>query len=149
MITSQTIFVVPILLASVYTDLRTGKIKNKLIFSAMISGCLLNYVTGGLAAMASGIKMAAITIAFLYVLFLIGGLGAGDIKLLALIGLLFPDNVILITVLSFLIAGGIAFIRIVGRIIRREKAIVKGETMHFSVPIVMAFVLEVLLKGIR
>ncbi len=148
MITPQMIFVTPILLASVYTDVRTGKIKNKLLITAMILGCLLDYVTGGFAAVVDGVKMAAVIIAFLYVLFLIGGLGAGDIKLLAFIGLVLPGDVILITILSFLVAGGIAVVRIVIRILKKEKALVKGETIHFSVPIAMAFVLEVLLKGV-
>lgn len=147
-ITPQLILIMSVLLRCLYTDMKKGKIENKVILIATLLGIMLNYVTGGFDAVVEGVKMAGIIIALLYALFLIKGLGAGDIKLLSLIGLLFPKHAFMITALSFILAAALALIRIIIRLLKKEKALVRGETIHFSIPIALACILVVIVKEV-
>jgi prepilin peptidase CpaA len=74
------------LLISIYTDLAYRKIFNITIISAIILGAGLNLVTSGI----SGLKYSATGIMigffFLFVIYLLGGVGAGDVKFMAAIG---------------------------------------------------------------
>lgn len=140
----------PVLFRTVYTDLRRGKIENKVVLPAMLIGLIIDYVAGGWNAVFAGVKMGLLITALLYILFIVGGLGAGDIKLLAVIGVLFPDEIISVTVLAFILAGIWSVGMIIIRMIRREKMMLKGETIHFSIPIWVAFITVMILnyKGI-
>ena len=133
------------LLRTVYTDIKSGKIENKVILVSLIIGSLLNYVTGGGEAFVLGIKAAFITLVSLFVLYMIKGIGAGDVKLFTLIGLLFPDNILMMVMVSFIIAGLMSVTKLIKMWVT-DKTIKKGETIHFSIPIAMA-VLLVLVKG--
>lgn len=140
----------PVLFRTVYTDLRRGKIENKVVLPAMLLGMIIDYAAGGWNAVFAGVKMGFLITALLYILFIVGGLGAGDIKLLAVIGVLFPDEIISITVLAFILAGIWSIGMIIIRMIKREKMMLKGETIHFSIPIWVAFITVMILnyKGI-
>lgn len=88
-------------------DLRTGRIPNAITFPAMLAGLGLNtYYTGwrGLQASLLGLGLGVL---LLFIPFALGGMGAGDVKMLAAIGAL---NGHLFTFRAFLysaIAGGI------------------------------------------
>lgn len=129
--------IIPILARAVYTDIKTGKIENKLILTAMILAMMMDYVVGGAGLLISGIKMAVIMVAVLFLLFVVKGLGAGDIKLIGAIGMFFPDMIIRITMVSFILAGIWSIARMLIRILRKKEAVVKGDTIHFSIPIAL------------
>ena len=112
----------------------------------MLIGLIIDYVAGGWNAVFAGVKMGLLIKALLYILFIVGGLGAGDIKLLAVIGVLFPDEIISVTVLAFILAGIWSVGMIIIRMIRREKMMLKGETIHFSIPIAVAFITVMILN---
>ncbi len=133
------VLMVPVLIRAVYTDMRDGKIENRLVLAAFISGVFLVGATGGAAGLFTGVKMAFIMTAALLVLFMIGGLGAGDIKLMAVISLCFPKQCVMMVITAFIIAGVIAIFKMLFRAVKRERIYIRGETIHFSIPILISF----------
>lgn len=141
-----------ILVRTVYTDIKTGKIENKVLLLAIILGMILDYVMGGMGLLISGIKMTVLMTIVLFVLFVVKGIGAGDIKLIAVIGMFFPDKVVRITMASFILAGVWSVGRMMIRKIRKEEVLVKGDTIHFSVPIALGTIVVLcmdLLPGLK
>jgi prepilin peptidase CpaA len=97
------------LLVATYTDLRDGKIYNKLTFPCMIIGFLLNTLFSGFAGSwqsISGVGVAVL-IALGLALCLGPALGGGDVKLIAVIGALRGPQFVLWTALFTALAGGV------------------------------------------
>jgi prepilin peptidase CpaA len=100
------------LTVSVYTDVRWGKIFNKITFPLILAGFLLNSLFFGLEGSLESLKGfgAAIGLALLLTLIAGPGLGGGDIKLLAAIGALCGPQFVLWTSLFSALAGSILFL---------------------------------------
>ncbi|MEY3172105.1 MAG: hypothetical protein RLZZ436_18 [Planctomycetota bacterium] len=98
-------FLAGLMLIAVVTDVLYFKVHNLLTIPLIVSGAVYHTVQTGLPGLLH--SLAAIVVAFgmLIIPFLLGGLGAGDIKLLAGVGAwtLFPD-----TIWIFCIAGLLA-----------------------------------------
>ena len=78
-----------VLAGSVYTDLRWRLIKNWLVFPVLITGPVLRYIDAGLPGLVYGLKGMLAGFFMIFIPYLIvGGLGAGDVKLMAAIGVL-------------------------------------------------------------
>lgn len=75
-----------ILIASSVSDLKEYKIRNPVILVGWLMGLAFRYHQGGLAAAGEGMISIIISILAGWPLFLIRGLGAGDIKLFSVIG---------------------------------------------------------------
>ena len=133
------VLMIPLLIRAVYTDVKTGKIENKLILMGLIMGVLLKYVTGGVTGVLEGLKMAFFITAALFLLFIIGGMGAGDIKLITVLSVIFPEQCVAVVVAAFIIAGIMVVGRMIHRAIRGKRVYIPGETIHFSIPIFLAF----------
>ena len=86
-------------------DLRTGHIPNWLTYSGALAGLTLALWFGGLAGL--GISLAGFAIAFIpsLVLFSLGVLGGGDVKLLAALGALVGYPVIFDILFYSIVAG--------------------------------------------
>ncbi|MBI4212884.1 MAG: prepilin peptidase [Chloroflexi bacterium] len=101
---------------AVYTDTRYGLIPNKLSFPAAGLGFGLNAATAGwdgawVAAQAIGLGVALFLLPFL-----LGGMGAGDVKLLGALGALVgPTNVFETFVLSAMLGGVVGLVVLVRR----------------------------------
>lgn len=97
---------------SVYTDVRCGKIFNKITFPLMLTGLLLNTTFGGLAGSLISLEgfAAAIGLALLLTLVAGPGLGGGDIKLIAAIGALCGPEFVLWTCLFTGLTGSVIFL---------------------------------------
>lgn len=126
-----------LLIRAAYTDLKTGKIENRLIVLGLAAGFACAYAEGGTSRLLTGIKMMCIVIAALFFLFAIKGLGAGDIKLLAMLALFFPEDAVSIIAASFFAGAVIAGGRMLIRAWRREKIYKRKEALNFSVPIAL------------
>ena len=131
---------IPLLVRAIYTDLKNEKIENRLLFVAMLVGTCLFLKVDGLSVVLNGYRMAVIMILALFLLFLIKGLGAGDIKLLAVLSFYYPDYSVRIVVTAFMLAGGFALLKMLYRGIRRERVFVRDETIHFSIPVAVSVV---------
>jgi prepilin peptidase CpaA len=100
------------LITAVYTDVRWGKIFNKLTFPLVLAGFFLNTLflgwQGSLVSL-EGLS-AAIGLALLLTFAAGPGLGGGDIKLIAGIGALCGPQFVLWTCLFSAMAGAVIFL---------------------------------------
>lgn len=93
--------------AASFSDLKTRKIPNKLTFSAMLLGLILNLVFFGLQGLAGSVLGILMGFAA-FILFAIGALKAGDVKLYMAIGALTGWRFCGYTIVYSIIAGGAA-----------------------------------------
>lgn len=91
-----------------YYDIQYRIIPNKLTFPAIIVGLTVRYVLGGLPWLIEGLKGAALGFGLLFAMYVtIGGIGEGDIKLLAAFGALGGPHVAFGSFLTGTIISGI------------------------------------------
>lgn len=92
-----------------YTDLTQKRIPNRLTFPAMAAGLVLNFLLGGIPAFLDGFMGIVVGFSF-FILFALGALKAGDVKLYMAIGALggWRYGLTVMTV-SVLIGGAAAF----------------------------------------
>jgi prepilin peptidase CpaA len=94
------------LLAAACIDLRSRRIPNQLCLVLLISGILLQAAQGGGAGLAAGLAGAAVGFAALIPLHAMGGLGAGDVKLMAAACAWLNLKLALVAVAATLLIGG-------------------------------------------
>ena len=93
--------------AACWVDVRTRRIPNRLTFSAAALGLVTATVAhGGAGAIASAAGLLA-GLAIFFPLFLLRGLGAGDVKLMGALGAWLGTSVILGVAFYTALAGGI------------------------------------------
>lgn len=91
---------------AVYTDLKYRKIYNYLTFPAAISGIGLSFFAGGYDGFRSSLIGFGLGLALLLPLFLLGGIGGGDVKFLAAVGALGGFPYVLWSAVYMAIIGG-------------------------------------------
>ncbi len=151
------------LAVAVSFDLRTKRIPNVLIVAGLIAGFNLSISFHGLRAIGTTLGSMVLPILLLYFFFLIHVLGAGDIKLFAVMGLFLGRTQMLqVIVLSFLVGGVFALIKLFReqkllyrafvfsdyvkvclktRKIRPYKDVDASSLMHFSPAIFTAYII--------
>lgn len=87
-------------------DLRDGKIPNKINGSAIAAGLLLNLAFNGTSGLLTALQGFGVGLGLLLIPYLMGGIGGGDVKLLAAIGALMGPLFIAKTMLFGALAGG-------------------------------------------
>lgn len=75
-----------VLVVSLFTDLKERKILNAVTVPAAIVGLCYNFATGGLAGVKFALSGLLVGTGLLLIPFLMGGIGAGDVKLLGAVG---------------------------------------------------------------
>lgn len=133
-----------VLARAVYTDVKKGVIENGLILFGMATGLCFTFFGGNLAAVWLSVKTAAIILVSLFFLFLIKGLGAGDIKLFTVLAVYLQKDVVLVMILSFFLGAVIAILKMLARFLKKEKWYIKGEQLNFSVPIAIGTMITLL-----
>ena len=98
---------VAIALVAVTTDLKTRKIPNLLTFGSALAAVLLHGVTGGWSAAGLAVAGWAAGLALFLPLFALGGMGAGDVKLLAAVGACVGPMAVVWVALFTSVAGGV------------------------------------------
>lgn len=97
-----------ILIISVFTDVRYGRIYNAVTVPFALLGLILRTVDGGVGGLLQSLGGLGIGLAMFFVSALVGRiLGAGDCKLFAAVGALQGPQFMLWTILYSLLAGGI------------------------------------------
>lgn len=120
---------------AIYTDVKAGIIENQSMLWGLLCGCVWSMVNNGMSGLSNSLQMVLITILILFVLFLMKGLGAGDIKLLCVLAAFYPDGVLKIIVVAFFVGAVISLGKMVVRLICKMPVYISGETLHFSIAI--------------
>ena len=94
-------------------DLKTNKIPNAITLTSVLIGILVNSYLGGLVGLGHSLAGTFVGIFLLIIPFALGGIGAGDVKLLAAVGALNGAQFVLFTFLYGAIAGGLIALGIV------------------------------------
>jgi prepilin peptidase CpaA len=100
-----------VLIICLFTDLRSRRIYNKVIFPVLAAAIILNLMLNGLTGLKFSLIGFITGLGILVIPFAMNGIGAGDVKLLAVIGAIkgsiFAINT---SIYMALIGGGIALI---------------------------------------
>ena len=81
-----TIVVIAVIIVATITDVRTLKVHNLLTLPLLACGLIYHWMSGGLDGLTMAFAGAAWGFALLLVPYMLGGMGAGDVKLIAAIG---------------------------------------------------------------
>lgn len=96
-----------VLIVCVITDVRERKIYNKVIYPALLLTVFIHLFDSGFDGLLTSIQGFAVGLGLLLVPYLLGGIGAGDVKLLALIGAMKGTLFVLLTALYMALFGGV------------------------------------------
>ena len=102
------IVLVIFVIAAAYSDLRTRRIPNWLTVSGAALGFLLQLWYGGLHGAASSLTGAGFGLAIFIPLYVLGGMGAGDVKLFSAVGALTGPRILIVVFVFTGLLGGIA-----------------------------------------
>lgn len=103
-----------LLLISGYTDLRCRKVYNAVTFPAIGIGLLLNPVLFGIPGLKSALIGFAVGFGLFLLIYVLGGIGGGDVKLVGAIGALGGYPFIVYAIFySALVGGGIAVLELI------------------------------------
>lgn len=127
-----------IIIISIYSDLRYRRIYNWMVFSAATGGLALNLAAGGAAGLRSSLAGMLLGVGLLLIPFLLGGMGAGDVKLLGAVGALKGISFVCLTFTAAALIGGI-----MGLI-----AIIKHRSFRATIPYGLAIGLGTLIAMI-
>lgn len=111
--TAVVLILIVLLTAAVATDLKSHRIPNLLLWPALSLAFMLHMTSGGIDGLIVATGGLALGFAMLLPLYSIGGMGAGDIKLLSIVGSFLGPWGALVAGVATMIAGavfGIAFI---------------------------------------
>lgn len=116
-------FVIFILLAAaVIMDFQYDRIFNEWILVTLLIGLSYRAWSGGAAGIVQALIYMTIPFMLLYPLFMVGGLGAGDIKLLAVMGCFFTlRQIVICLAVTFLIGAVFSFLKMLaeGNLLQR------------------------------
>jgi prepilin peptidase CpaA len=98
---------VSLLLFCSATDLSMRRVPNAVLLPALMTGLFLNSVDGGLAGLADSVGGLAIGLLMLLPLHVLGRMGAGDIKLMGVVGSILGAWGAIVAGLATMMAGGI------------------------------------------
>jgi prepilin peptidase CpaA len=95
-----------VLAVATYTDLRSRRVPNWLVLPFMAGGLIVPGVLGGWHGLTQSLEGFGLGALIYGVLYWLGGMGMGDVKLVAAIGAwVGPQQLILAIVLTFMIGG--------------------------------------------
>jgi len=107
------IILIIILIICVITDIRSRKIYNKVIYPALFATFIYYAISGGWAAFSHSLIGFLIGFGLLLIPYFMGGMGAGDVKLLGLIGAIKGGAFVFQAFLYTAIIGGIMALAII------------------------------------
>ena len=102
-----------LLTAAVAIDLKSHRIPNLLLWPALSLGLMLHMTSGGSDGLIVATVGLAIGLAMLLPLYSIGGMGAGDVKLLGIVGCFLGPWGAVVAGMSTMIAGAVIGIAVI------------------------------------
>ncbi len=104
---------VSVLVICFITDIKKQKIYNKVIFPSLIAAVILNVWFSGFAGLKLSLFGFAAGLCILLIPYFLGGMGAGDVKLLSLIGAAKGSIFVLNTAIYMALIGGVVAILVI------------------------------------
>ncbi len=101
-------------LGGAVSDIRSARIPNRLTYSALLAALSLRFALLGLSGLKSGAVGMLVAGGLFCVLFVLGAMGGGDMKLMAAVGAWVGSTQVMTLILAAALAGGVLAI---GRII--------------------------------
>ncbi len=96
-----------VLVICLYTDLKKRKIYNKVVFPAAGAGVIIHLACNGFTGLQFSIKGLLFGFLLFFFPYLLGGLGAGDVKLLGAVGALKGPLFVFYAALGTALVGGL------------------------------------------
>ncbi len=134
-----------IMMAAVWFDLHGDKIPNCLVLCGMASGVLLRTAGGFLSDNLWDIPVLIPEFLLLFFclwpIYQVGGLGAGDCKLLLMAGIFLPvkQAFFIFTASLFIAAMGGVLLLLTGKLLKKKRGMTR---IHFSIPVLGALLLS-------
>ena len=136
------LILVGLLSCAVYTDIRQTRISNRLIVSGLIIGFIFRLYSEGLMGVLFYVSNILIPVIFLYLLFQMRALGAGDIKLFSMLGAFISiERLLRVMVLAFFVAALLGICKIAYQFFGLKYELGKLTRIHFSPAILIAYIL--------
>jgi prepilin peptidase CpaA len=111
--TKVLIYLIAIMIAGIacFTDLSSRRISNRLVMTGAILGLVMNLLIGSWAGLGWSLLGGLLGLAIFFPFFALGGMGAGDVKLLACLGaVLGPKDLLSVALVGALIGGVLALV---------------------------------------
>jgi prepilin peptidase CpaA len=105
--------VLALLLAAIgcASDLRARRIPNSIVLAGFVAGLTVNALIGGVTGVGSSLAGGAIGLALFLPFFVLGGMGGGDVKLMAALGsLVGPRDVVRLALAAAVVGGCFALV---------------------------------------
>lgn len=136
-------FLIPVLCFSSCSDWKERRIPNKLLFPAFILAVVLNYVSMGPDGLLLSFSGTGLGFLLLFIPFLLGGLGAGDLKLLMVIGSFGGPALVLGSFLIGAVLGG--FLAVVF-LLYRWNCTPCAQTIPYGIPLSLGTAIFIILE---
>lgn len=140
MISSVFLALLALVLVAGWTDVRTRRIPNALTVGAAATALLLRALEGGVPMLVSGVLGLGIAFVLAVPLFAVGGMGGGDVKLLAAVGAFLGTERIVLGLLAIAMTGGVV------ALVMAIRHGVLVETVRRTVRLPLRFLLPELLR---
>ena len=94
-------------LGGAVSDIRSARIPNRLTYSALLAALSLRFALLGLSGLKSGAVGMLVAGGLFCVLFVLGAMGGGDMKLMAAVGAWVGSTQVMTLILAAALAGGV------------------------------------------
>ncbi|WP_100400296.1 A24 family peptidase [Bacillus sp. FJAT-44742] len=107
------IFLILVLVICVATDIKSRKIYNKVIYPSLLAAFIYHLAAGGWEGLSHSFIGFLIGMGLLFIPYALGGMGAGDVKLLGLIGALKGGTFVFHSFLYIALAGAVMALAVI------------------------------------
>lgn len=97
----------PVAASITYYDVRYRRIPNAIVLATLVSGVAINSIFGGFHGLLASLAGCALAFALMFVLHVVGAMGAGDVKLFAAVGSVVGLPLVLPTFCVVAVTGGV------------------------------------------
>jgi prepilin peptidase CpaA len=98
---------VPLAIIITYYDVRYRRIPNIFVLATLLSGIILNITFNGWGGVLASLQGCLLAFGLMFVLHMLGAMGAGDVKLFAAIGAVVGAKLVFPTFLVVALTGGV------------------------------------------